>query len=252
MSKYDHEYQAHFTGLRGYRLYAHGTYYAKNVHYNPIRPEFLVGPTSYLGSREKQWLNELNEFSQPYQMKFKFVRDLYYNYDLQDLANHPAVVIFPYAAMSYSFVDFYAARIPIFVPSIEIFAKYKTISDRNVKYGSYCGPECLDLEPDINSIHANLSPNDDENELALKHWLKYSDFFQWPFVNVFRSWSELVEQLRTLDLREISENMAWFNRIKEADVLENWCQILRRLNKTRVPSSYDEALRYFQMKDFQV
>lgn len=253
MSRYDLEYQAHFTGLRGYRLYAFGGYYAKHVHYNPIRSEFLVGPTSYLGNHEKQWLVELNQFAAPHQLEFRFVRDVYRRYDLQDLANHPGVVIFPYAAMSYSFVDFYIAQIPIFVPSIEILAKYKTVVDRNVKYGSYCRSDTDDIQPDPNSAHGRLSPNDDENETALKYWLKYADYFQWPFVSVFRSWQELVDMARDRSrLRQISQNMRWFNRLKEADLLENWCQILKKLNKTQLPRSYDESLRYFGFKDFQV
>lgn len=250
MSRYDEEYQAHFTGLRGYRLYAHGAYYAKNVRYNPIKPEILVGPTSYLGSAEQVWLRELNTFSARFNLKFKFIRDVYRRYELQDLANHPAVVIFPYAAMSYSFVDFYAAKIPIFVPSIEILTAYKTVSDRNVKYGPYCGAKCIDLSPHPNTTH-KLSPNDDSDE-PLKYWLKYADYYQWPFVNVFRTWRELVDKLRALNLTEVSDNMTWFNRLKEADLLENWCQVLRGLNKTQMPRSYDHALKYFNIKDFQV
>lgn len=250
MSKYDQEYQAHFTGLREYRLFAYGGYYAKDVRYNPIRKEILVGPTSYLGTRETIWLEELNKFAKPYNKKFSHVRDLYWNYDLQDLANHPAIVVFPYASMTYSLVDFYIAKIPMFIPSIELFTKYKTVADRNVNYGPYCGGKNVDIEPHASTIH-KYSPNND-SDIPLQYWLKYSDYFQWPFVTVFRSWSDLVEKLDTLNLTLISENMKWFNGLRESDLLENWCKILKRLNKTQMPSSYDESLKYFNMKDFQV
>jgi hypothetical protein len=43
MSRYDEEYMAHFSGLRQYRLYAYGGYYAKHVKYDPFRKEILVG-----------------------------------------------------------------------------------------------------------------------------------------------------------------------------------------------------------------
>lgn len=248
MSKYDEEYQAHFTGLKGYRLFAYGGFYAKNVQYNPIRNEYLVGPTSYIGQREQSWLKELNNYALLYGFSFYHVRELYPKYSLQDLANHRAVVIFPYASVTYSIIDFYIAKIPIFVPSIEIFAKYLTVKDRSVKF--YCGSKNEDIEAHKSSIH-EFSPNEDKY-LPFKYWIKYSDYFQWPFVTVFRSWKDLIKKLRHLNLAEISENMKWFNSLRETDLLENWCKIIKRLNKTQTPSSYNQSLLYFEMKDFQV
>jgi hypothetical protein len=250
MSKYDQEYQAHFTGLRGYRLFAYGGFYAKNVVYNPIRTEYLVAPTSFIGLREQSWLRDLRKYAGPFGMKFFHVREVYQRYTLQELANHPAVVIFPYASMTYSLVDLYISKIPIFVPSIEILAKYKTVADRNVKFGAYCGPENVDINPHESTIH-EYTPNSDDY-LPLKYWLKYSDYYQWPFVTVFRSWQDLVEKLQQFNLTRISENMKWFNGLRETDLLENWCQIIKRLNKTQIPSSYNESLKYFNMEDFQV
>ena len=60
MSKYDIEYQSHFTGLRGYRLYAYGGYYAKNVNYNPIKKQIIVGPSNGIASGGLEIMKELN------------------------------------------------------------------------------------------------------------------------------------------------------------------------------------------------
>ena len=250
MSKYDEEYQAHFTGLRGYRLFAYGGFYAKNVVYNPIRTEYIVGPTNYIGKREKTWIKDLDNYARQFGMKFRYVRKVYRHYKLQDLANHPAVVIFPYASMTYSLVDLYIAKIPMFVPSIEVLAKYKTVNDRNIKHPPYCGPENVDIDPHESTIH-DYTPNSDDY-LPLKYWLKYSDYFQSPFVTVFDSWQDLIEKLQRLNLTRISENMKWFNGVRETDLLNNWCQIIKRLNKTQIPSSYNESLKYFNIEDFQV
>jgi hypothetical protein len=54
MSKYDEQYMFHFTGRRGAQLYAHASFYTKNVVYNPIRSEILVGPTSHMGASGKK------------------------------------------------------------------------------------------------------------------------------------------------------------------------------------------------------
>lgn len=44
MSKYDQEYQFHYSGFKGYRLYSYAVFYIKNIKYNPIRSEILIGP----------------------------------------------------------------------------------------------------------------------------------------------------------------------------------------------------------------
>lgn len=64
---------------------------------------------------------------------------MYSQYELSDLARHSAIVIFPYAVMSYSIVDFYLSNIPIFVPSIDMLNKSKSVFDRSVYFSSYCG-----------------------------------------------------------------------------------------------------------------
>lgn len=70
MSKFDEEYQAHFTGLRGYKLYAHGTFYAKDIKYNPIKKEILVGPTNGFGTNGENWLKEIRKFGKRAKIKF--------------------------------------------------------------------------------------------------------------------------------------------------------------------------------------
>ena len=44
-----------------------------------------------------------------------------------------------------------------------------------------------------------------------------------------------------------------FNSIREADLLDNWCRILKTKDKTAtIPKSFDEALKYFGTDSFQV
>ncbi len=161
MSRYDEEYQAHFTGLRGHRLYAHGTFYAQNVDYNPIKPQILVGPTNGFGVGGDQWLKEIRDLGDKRGLEFKRIREVYpRRYELSDLAQHPAIVIFPYAVMSYSIVDFYAASLPIFVPSIDIMTSQRSVFDRTVFYSSYCG-KFDPIEPFNKSIHGKFDPNSD-------------------------------------------------------------------------------------------
>ncbi len=72
-------------------------------------------------------------------------------------------------------------------------------------------------------------------------------------MTVFESDEDLLNKLNTLDLRKISENMQDFNKIREADLLSNWCDILKKKDKdSKIPDTYQESLSYFNTQEFQV
>ena len=144
---------------------------------------YIHGPTSIidqfhtlLNTRVSSFLHvlpcsSLNELAskKEFNISFKHIRNLYKKYTLQQLANHPAIVLYPYAVMSYSIIDYYIAKIPIFVPSSKL---WKGVGDRSIRASYYCG-NVQDIEPSINTIHP-YSPNEEEDE-AYQYWLKYAD-----------------------------------------------------------------------------
>ncbi len=138
---------------------------------------------------------------------------------MQQLANHRAIVILPYAAMSYSIVDFYISNIPIFVPSIKLMNVLKNVNDRTLKHETYCGSGSKDIEPHASSTHP-FSPNDDSDE-PYKYWLQYADYFQWPHVTIFESLPYLIQKLKTINLKDISDKMKRYNKVREANLLDN-------------------------------
>jgi hypothetical protein len=98
------------------------------------------------------------------------------------------------------------------------------------------------------SHHFRHSPNSDSDE-AYQYWLQLADFYTWPHVTIFNSFDELFRKLKLLDLNVISEKMSKFNKIKEANMLANWCQILKKqdTNQAKIPNSYKGALKYFDI-----
>ena len=255
MSRYDEEYQSHFTGLRGYKLYAHGTFYAKNIVYNPIKTEILVGPPNF-GAGGNKWLNEIRRLGKERNLEFKKIREIYpKRYELADLAQHPAIVIFPYAVMSYAIIDYYLSNLPIFVPSIDLIIKYKSLVDRSIYFNAYCGEkEKIRVDANKTSRHLKYDPNSDRSA-DYRHWIQFADYYRWPFVTVFNSWSDLIEKLLSADLRQISGSMKEFNKIRQAYVLDNWCRIIRNISPAEdqsIPDSFQSALSYFDMKNVQV
>ena len=254
MGKYDAEYQYHFTGLRGFRLYGYGGYYAKEVqsiNYNPTSKIILVGPTTHLGEHGMQKLEELQSYSKSVKFNFEFkqLRQVYTRYTLSQLANHPAIVIFPYAIMSYSIIDYYMSNIPLFVPSISLLNSWKNINERSMV--TFCkGFHAHQHPASFNESIHKYNPNDEDDDEASQYWLKYADFYEWPLVTVFESWQDLITKFEKTDLKQISKKMKEFNRIKEADLLDNWCKISRQINKAQIPKTYEKALAYFGTKSF--
>ena len=255
MSKYDEEYMGYFTGLFGYRLYSYGGYYAKGVEFNPINKTILVGPTNQ--RHAQSFIKELNEFSKKnkFSFEFKHIRELYPRYSLNQLANHPAIILFPYSAMAYSITDYYTSKIPIFVPSPKI---WKGVWDRSIRNGVYCGQffsqqnRIVPEEPSNRTLH-KYSPNEENDDAAYQYWTNKADYYQWPFTTAYDSLEDLFTKLNDSNFQKISDNMKNFNSIREADLLDNWCRILKTKDKTAtIPKSFDEALKYFGTDSFQV
>lgn len=83
--------------------------------------------------------------------------------------------------------------------------------------------------------------------------MQFADYFRWPYVTVFNSWSDLIVKLKTVDLKKISNSMKEYNKLRQAFMLDNWCRILKSLPKEQpIPKSYQEALSYFNMTTVQI
>lgn len=248
-SKYDIEYQYHFTGIKGFRLYGYGGFYSKDVVFNPTKKEILIGPGNSLGLNGKELYKSLVDYSKIHapEFDFKLIRNVYKRYELNQLANHRAIVLLPYATQCYSVIDFYISNIPLFAPTPDFLYRNNLLNDRTLYH--YCGRHTELIESHTNSYHA-FDPNS-ENKSDFLYWVKYADYYEWPFVNYFDSWSDLVEKLKTANFKDISEKMKSFNVIREADLLNNWCTILKRIKKSKIPDSYKEALEYFNVTYFQ-
>ena len=217
-----------------------------------MKSEILVGPSN--SNQKASYLNELSQTSNN-QFVFKHIRALYPRFTFDQLTGHRAIVLFPYATMSYSIVDFYAINMPIFVPSIEFLIKLNITDERRLQ--SDCclkmpDPITFDrqLENNLSTTHP-FSPNSDEYS-ALKYWLQFSDYYVWPFVTAFDSFEDLIEKLKAADLPRISRKMKAHNLVKEADLLNNWCRLTKAIAKSpRTPASYEEALAYYNVKSFE-
>ena len=122
-SVYDAEYIRYFTGIRATLLPTSALWYASDVVFKPTRPEILVGPL------QRQNFEHLGAMNADGRYTYAPVKALYKRFTLQDIASHRAVVLMPYAVLSYGMTELYAMGVPLLVPDLDFLMELGTMID---------------------------------------------------------------------------------------------------------------------------
>ena len=123
-------------------------------------------------------------------------------------------------------------NIPLFFPSLDLLSKwhlkYRVVGDRtsdgisgNLKNSSVISGVLGGDIPD---------PNNEFDLDAIRYWLQFCDFYQWPHITYFNSIDDLALKLTTTNLEQISQNMKIYNRNLTKHLHEQWRQILDRIS----------------------
>ena len=155
---------------------------------------------------------------------FKEIKAVYTSYRLEQLAQHPAVVIFPYSSYAVSLEELYDLNIPFFVPSVDFMIKHQIISDRALPK-LWCSVERYkQMEDDFD--HPD-SPNS-YNETALRKWIPFSSFYQKQNAIIFNDFADLMEKVRNLDQygNELRQKMFDENSRRRDEILKQWRTVL--------------------------
>jgi len=84
----------------------------------------------------------------------------------------------------------------------------------------------------VSGVYSKVpDPNNDLDEDAIRYWLRFADFYQWPHIIHFGSIEDLVDRMLTVDLTEISRRMSHHNQQVRRQIKDIWSSIL--LNITR-------------------
>ncbi|CAF2048483.1 unnamed protein product [Rotaria magnacalcarata] len=233
---YDAEYIRYFTGINTIVLPSICDYI--NVVYNPsdTHREYIFAPSSLSVEYNKEFLDELNFSIKRFNASIivKPLRQLYRFYRYENLVRHPAIIYLPYQVSIMSIFEQYSMNIPLFFPSLDL------LTDLHVKY-------CVVRErtwdttlsgtirnsSTIPSYYTNVTIPDPNNEVdysAIRYWLKYADFYQWPHITYFNSIDDLTSKLMQTNLTFISERMLEYNHKKKFELLQHWKIILNRLS----------------------
>jgi hypothetical protein len=179
--------------------------------------------------------------------EFSTAKSLYGNYELQQIANHRAVVLLPYAVLSYGITELYALEIPMFIPSIDFIVELKLVDDRTLIDNSYCGPKLKlnDMPQQHPNSHHPYSPEDVVSTDAMRYWLQFADYYQLPHIQTFSSWTDLIVKLSKTNFQNVHEKMRNENLRRKADLIEKWKSIFDQIdpNQRLISEDYDAAIK---------
>ena len=81
------------------------------------------------------------------------------------------------------------------------------------------------------------------------YWFRCASFYS-PASTQFDSWDDLAVKLHTTNLKEkLIQRKQENHRIKEHNIQE-WKNIIKKVNKRTIPSSYEDALKYYNTTSF--
>ncbi|CAF3644643.1 unnamed protein product [Rotaria sp. Silwood1] len=230
---YDAEYIRYFTGIKTIVLPSLCAY--TKASYKPrFQKPFIIANMNAKSFRSKFMSLLTDSFKRmKISVRVRHIRDIYkVHYQYFQLAQHPGIIYIPYQVSVMSLFEHYRMNIPLFFPSLDLLTEwhytYRVVNERtwdgisgNIKNASKISGV---LGPDI------PDPNNEFDRDAIRYWLKFADFYQWPHIIYFNSTDELVTKLKTTNLIEVSENMKLYNANVTQHLFEQWRQILQRTN----------------------
>jgi len=255
-NKYDQEYVKYFTGISDVMLLPSYCGYV-TARYTPIKTEILLAPArgvngkiaASLQDHTKQYNSNLCLGCNP--INIVPIRELYPYFKYEDIANHPAIVIIPYQISFMSFFEFYRMEIPMFVPSPELLTEWHltigAISERTwaTVLGWPVGQSAISRHP--NSTSSLLSdPNNEYGREAIIEWVKLADFYTVDHVTTFSSWDNLLDLLRTSDLRNVSKHMREYSSTVLKDLEKNWETVLNKVRQGVKTKRFSDGNSFYE------
>eukprot|EP00698_Gefionella_okellyi_P007975 TRINITY_DN1954_c0_g1_i1.p1 TRINITY_DN1954_c0_g1~~TRINITY_DN1954_c0_g1_i1.p1 ORF type:complete len:365 (+),score=43.45 TRINITY_DN1954_c0_g1_i1:541-1635(+) len=237
---YDVMYLQYFTGVDVLYLPPTASYVA--ARYLPTRAEILVGPARGHIEPVVQTATQAARAAGLNDMTFVGIRSLYARYQFSDLAAHPAVVVVPYQVSLISLIEYYAMGLPLFVPSRKLLKNWHLeqgvlteLTWDRVRQGKPAAGSPLPKHPRC-TLNENFDPNNELDPNSLDFWLQFADFYQWPHIQTWSSFEELVNKLSSVDLGDVSRRMLAHHDHLSRVARQRWIGVLNRmLGSTKSP-----------------
>ncbi|ESO06885.1 hypothetical protein HELRODRAFT_170916 [Helobdella robusta] len=233
-SLYDAKYIEYFTGLKPTLIPNYCAYLTDS--YRPIRKQFLVTPIHSTELHDifyAEFDNSIMKVNAD--LSIVPLRDMYPQYLYKDLASHKGIIYIPYQVSMISLTEQYRMNIPMFFPSLDLLTswhlKFQVVRQRT--WSGYMLERSN--SSNIKGIFSNVpDPNDDFDEDAIRYWLQFADFYQWPHLIYFDSIDDLVNKMLNVDLNEISKRMKVYNNKVKAYIKKAWSDVLINITNVKL------------------
>lgn len=125
-------------------------------------------------------------------------------------------------------------NIPLFFPSLDLLTKWH-VEYQVVRQRTWAGYMQKRLSASaIGGLEDSWpDPNNDIDEDAIRFWLKFSDFYQWPHIVYYESVDDLVNKMAAADLKNISAAMHQHNTLVKQDIKRTWSKVLLKVTEGR-------------------
>ena len=262
LSRYDVEYLKYYTGIQANLVPSYDEHYVNQGFYQPDQKRLAI-----ISSNATHFQKKINNILAPEFSSVSF-DGMKNGPSTKEVRKYLAAILFPNNVVSYSLTKLYELKIPIFVPSIRFFLNYHDVSDcsssekacsnlrtsqgfKKEHFGfsmsristsaKYCSTDQTidkDIRSDLNalkSIHP-YSPNVDmlKDAEAESYWLQFADFYEWPHIQYFDSYSHLKELLRKANFDSIHAAMKQELVIRKDVVLNRWCNIVHQIYNAKL------------------
>ncbi|CAF1051427.1 unnamed protein product [Adineta steineri] len=228
---YDAEYIRYFTGIKAIVLTSLCAY--TNVTYSRKKQRpFLIAPIHNKIFRTLFKSNLTNSLERlKVSINVKHLREVYNRYSFRHLIQHPAIIYVPYQVSTMSLFEQYRMNIPLFFPTVDLLTEwhynYRVVGERtwSGSSGQFKNSSAISgvLSSDI------PDPNNEFDRNAIRYWLQFADFYQWPHIIHFNSIDDLAMKLTNTNLDEVSQNMKMYNANLTKTLQKQWRGIFERI-----------------------
>ena len=226
---YDLKYMEYFLGVTPKLLPNYCAYLRDS--YKPSQKQFLVSPI-HSTELSELFYKQLDEalMAKLSNLVLLPLRQMYPQYLFSDLASHPGIVYIPYQVSMVSLTEHYRMNIPLFFPTVDLLALWQ-LEYQVVRQRTWAG--YMMKRPHRSGIPGKArdvpDPNDDTDEGAIKYWLKFADFYQWPHIIYYSSIPDLVDKLITTNLTDVSLKMQSHNIKASLQIKDAWSEVLLKV-----------------------
>lgn len=175
-------------------------------------------------------------------------------YQWSDLYSYRGISHVPYNCSVMKYFEQYSANVPLFFPTQEYLVEmYQTWTEDHIMADLSWNKSANAQSKSFIPAKGPYDPNNYKDIDTLKHWIKFSDFYNpdvMPHIQYFNNieeWRGLNSSFSFSDGLEVSEKMRLFNVTKKEKVYSQWDKVLNKIKELKMKPDFNRDSMEGQM-----